>query len=244
MNINLILTNKTVLTGIAGAVGACAAGVGGYFLGRHMERSKLCVDETRLREQNATIKELRRQNGALKLKLTEMKADKKAAEAPLVSEVPSTFASSDRTPSEPKKNYTAYSKKEQEAINEVVEAENQFDYDAEANKRSRGMPYNISEEQLVEKTDDIVYAPVTYTYFEGDDILLDEDGDVMKQYEEIVGYNNLRFGYGTTDDRICYVRNDDLELQIEIVLEDGCYYSQNELGHSDGPKVRKFRTFD
>jgi len=68
------------------------------------------------------------------------------------------------------------------------------------------------------------YAQVTYVYYAGDDVLVDEDKTPLAARDEVVVRNfEGRFGHGSDDHNILYVRNPVLELDIEICRTPGSY---------------------
>jgi hypothetical protein len=56
---------------------------------------------------------------------------------------------------------------------------------------------------------------VTLMYYAGDDILVDELDVPIYNYQKIVG--ELKFGHGSQDPNIVYVRNEKLQLEYEIL---------------------------
>ena len=111
--------------------------------------------------------------------------------------------------------------------------------------RDPSVPYIVDKDEFF--TNEPEYQQVTLTYYEGDDILADER-DRPQDDKSIVGENNLeRFGVGSGDPNIVYVRNEVLELDFEICHSDG-KYTELVLGffeHSDSrDKIRRFRGDD
>jgi len=90
-----------------------------------------------------------------------------------------------------------------------------WDYDAEVKARAEaeGEPYVIHQD---ERNEDPGYNTVVYTYYAVDDVVTDEDNRPLPHAQEIIGINNLKFGHGTDDDDVVFVRNEDLELEMEI----------------------------
>jgi len=79
----------------------------------------------------------------------------------------------------------------------------------------------------------------TLTYFEGDDVLCKDDDTVIRDQDATVGLGNLsKFGHGSGDPNIVYVRNEELKVDLEIVHSDGKYavdvagFKEDELQHS------------
>lgn len=89
-----------------------------------------------------------------------------------------------------------------------------WDYRKELANRVDGEPYVIHQNEFMSR--DSNYTHVAYTYYEGDDVLVDENNRPLPHADIIVGVNNLRFGVGTDDDDVVFVRNDRLERDMEI----------------------------
>lgn len=114
-----------------------------------------------------------------------------------------------------------------------------FDYEAEIANRSEDKPYIISYEEFTAGEKD--YTQNTLTWYEGDDTLTDDKDQPIPDSDMVVGDENLqRFGHGSKDSRIVYVRNDVMELDFEVLKNPGAY-AQAVLGftHSDRPGSRK-----
>jgi hypothetical protein len=119
-----------------------------------------------------------------------------------------------------------------------------FNYAVELPRRSKEYPYVIHVDEFLACEKD--YDQVSITYYEGDDILADEKDVPIPKPDEIVGESNLlRFGHGSKDNRVVYVRNEILELEFEILHRDG-KFSREVLGfieHSEPRgRPRKFRS--
>jgi len=67
------------------------------------------------------------------------------------------------------------------------------------------------------------YSKVEYTYYEGDNVLVGEDDRPLPDVNGTVGLGNLRFGHGAQDDDVVFVRNDKLNLEMEITRVRGQY---------------------
>lgn len=113
------------------------------------------------------------------------------------------------------------------------------------NKRDRDRPYIISHDEFYNGDED--YQQNTLTYFEGDDVLVDERDQPIRHLSKIVGESNLQFGKESNDPNIVYIRNHELEVDFEVCRSNG-KYTEEVLGfvqHEDAPpKVRKFRMDD
>jgi hypothetical protein len=100
-------------------------------------------------------------------------------------------------------------------VEEVLPSEGSWDYELEIARRVFNQPYVIHQDELHEKQDE--YSRVIYTYYAGDDVLVDEEnGHPLPHADIIVGLNNLKFGHGSDDENVVFVRNDKLEQDMEI----------------------------
>lgn len=108
-----------------------------------------------------------------------------------------------------------------------------WSYPDERNRRSPDTPYIIHQDEYTQNETD--YMQVTYTYFAGDDVLVDTDDTILNNRETLIGSNTLnRFGHGSDDVNILYVRNDHLQLDIEICRSSRSYEQEVQgLEHSD-----------
>ena len=131
------------------------------------------------------------------------------------------------------------------AINIFSQPDDEFDYDEEVKKRTPERPYIITQEEyfLAEGG----HEQVTITYYEGDDVLADERDQPVPEPDRVVGEDNLtRFGHGSKDKNIVYVRNERLGAEYEVVRSGGSF-SREVLGfveHSDGRRRRSHRRGD
>lgn len=125
---------------------------------------------------------------------------------------------------------------------------NVFDYQAELKIREENpeRPYIISEEEFNEAEKE--YENGQLTYYEGDDTLADEKDMTVQDPDLIVGDDNLmRFGYGSSDKNIVYIRNDEREVDFEVVRHEGKYQvvvlgfedPDKALQHAHRPRSRR-----
>lgn len=99
---------------------------------------------------------------------------------------------------------------------EGAEIVHEWDWHEERRKRSPEIPYVIHYDER----HDLDYQSLTLTYYEGDDVLCNERDEVIdpEGRDDMIGEKNLdRFGHGSNDAAIVYVRNDKLELVFELV---------------------------
>lgn len=132
-----------------------------------------------------------------------------------------------------------------------------WDQDVEDARRAQlenGVPYVISEMEHEENAPG--HEQATLTWYEKDQVLLDDKDEIVDNVDYVAGEDNLlRFGEGTMDKNLLYVRNDRITLDLEIIRSFGSYAeevlgeSPTELRHSSDSNrgrrpVRKFRGTD
>lgn len=90
-------------------------------------------------------------------------------------------------------------------------------------------PYVISPEEFGEYED---YGAVSLTYY-ADKVLADEDDEIVDDIDYIIGEDSLNH-FGEYEDDSVFVRNDRLECDYEILLDERNYY---DIVHDDTPMV-------
>lgn len=98
----------------------------------------------------------------------------------------------------------------------VVEeaAAGMWSYEEEIAARTPDEPYVIHQNEFAHGESG--YNQVTYTYYATDDVLVGEDERPIPHGDLVVGQNNLKWGHGTDDIDVVFVRNDKLEIEMEI----------------------------
>lgn len=124
------------------------------------------------------------------------------------------------------------------------QADVEWDQDREENIRLEQIdkPYVISVREYSESD----YRNSSLAYFAEDGVLIDEREQPIPDIDAVINEANLeRFGHGSNDRRIVYVRNDKLEMDFEVVRSEGSY-AKEVLGlqHEEGPPIRRFRMSD
>lgn len=115
----------------------------------------------------------------------------------------------------------------------------------EESKRSEDAPYVISKDEYFANEPE--HQQETVTYYRGDDVIADMEDNAVPIHEVdiTVGEDNLhRFGHGSEDERVVYVRNDRMEIDYEVVLHDGKFAHEvaGFIKHSDeGSRTRNRR---
>lgn len=122
-----------------------------------------------------------------------------------------------------------------------------WDYETENAKRGLVNPFIIHHDEYM--INEPEHEQVSLTYFSGDDVLVDERDQVMREVESTVGLEHLqKFGHGSEDPDIVYVRNPRLEVDYEISKSDGTFatevhgFQDDELQH--GERHQRRRRFD
>ncbi|HMT90009.1 MAG TPA: hypothetical protein PKC73_10250 [Dermatophilaceae bacterium] len=117
-------------------------------------------------------------------------------------------------------------------------------------ERISGEPYVISQETMF--NDETEWEKPTLSYYKGDDVLIDERGQVLDDTHRsrYVNDRHLRmFGVLSEDENIVYVRSPQISTDFEIILEPGNYKDSMYADPSfddDRPKrgVRRMRDSD
>lgn len=115
-------------------------------------------------------------------------------------------------------------------------------------ERSEDIPYVISIAEF--STDEEDFDKVTVRYFEEDDTVVSELGSDPLPIESIGKDNLLRFGVGSDDEEIVYVRNETLKIDFEVVRDEGSYTEQvlglpewNDRDVKEKPRIKKMRDY-
>ena len=93
--------------------------------------------------------------------------------------------------------------------------------------RNPDKPYVITIEDFMNPEEDYEdYDRVTITYYEGDGVLTDDADKTIPDVDKTVGTSNLRkFGKGSDNADIVYVRNERINTSFEIARVEGSYTS-------------------
>lgn len=105
-------------------------------------------------------------------------------------------------------------------------------------------PRVVTIEEFAENPKD--YDQRTITYYEGDDVLVDEHDIPIDDIDGVIGLGSLdHFGYGSRDPDIVYVRNPWISMDLEVTREKGSYEESvaGSIKHSDR-SPRRFRIDD
>ena len=133
-----------------------------------------------------------------------------------------------------------YEEKEKEAIRTSNIFAQKEENDMAIEERDSSRPYIVSQEENFENVDE--YDQITLTYFAGDDTLVDDRDDVVRDSDRIVGDVNLtKFGVGANSSNVLYIRNENLDTDFEVLRDDG-KYTEKVLGYIEHSDDRRRKT--
>lgn len=121
-----------------------------------------------------------------------------------------------------------------------------WDMEAELNTRNPVNPYVLHVDEFM--ADEMDFRQEQLTFYAGDDVLVDAQENPIYNWAELIG--ELKFGYGSNDPNVVYVRNEGIHMEWEIVREPGAYSIEvlgleaeqeveHELRHSGPLKFRR-----
>jgi hypothetical protein len=118
-----------------------------------------------------------------------------------------------------------------------------WDYEHEVNERIPTKPYIIHHDEQHEHEG---YTEMSLIYYAADDVLTDYHDTPVEDKEKVAGEANLeKFGHGSDDPNIVYIRNDVLEIEMEIVKNDGSFAEiVHGFKHGEYGSTRKARFDD
>lgn len=99
------------------------------------------------------------------------------------------------------------------------EEDDDWDFEKELAGRSRLAPFVIHKDEFY--GEEAGYSQTTFTYYAGDNIMVDEEDTPVYNHDMVVG--PLLFGHGSGDPNVFYVRNDKQKAEHEIIRDQGLY---------------------
>lgn len=108
-----------------------------------------------------------------------------------------------------------------------------WDYSEELKHRQLNprLPYVIHQDEFSQGT--VGYNKSTFTYYAPDEVLVDEGGNKIDNPARFVGVENLeKFGHGADDYDVVFIRNNALQLEIEVCRINNRSYEEHVLGLS------------
>lgn len=237
-------------------IGAGLGAAGGYFFARKRLETKynqISEDEIAEMREHYQAKTVALENTVAKPDLEEVVREQGySTEPPMAVTPPSAVveaASRDEGAEEKKQEKKEAPEPEVRNVFERDEPQEEdgWDYHTERSRRSPLRPYVIHKDEKDERED--VYDTMTWTYYEQDDVLCNEIDEVVagEDRERLIGEANLdRFGHGSGDPNIVYIRNDKSETVIELCRSPNSYAEEvHGFTHSDTSYPRHRRpSFD
>lgn len=210
--------NNAVKNALFLTAGATLGGAVGYFVTKKALQTKFEIElDEQIRDVKEYYKLLRKEGEYSQL----IKPVEELVESPKYEDVISEYSGEEET---------------EEEETEMVEP------DSEDEERNTDEPYIISVDEYMEDRDN--YDKNTVTYYEADDVLVDEREQVIPDVDSTVGSDSLtKFGHKSKDKKVVYVRNERIEADFEILL-DTRSYSETILGIRDHEEIRRMRGED
>jgi hypothetical protein len=134
--------------------------------------------------------------------------------------------------------------KEPETRVNVFRVDDSWDEEYELEHRNPDVPYVITVDEYIGAEFD--FKQSTVTYYASDDIMANESDVPIYNWNSLMG--DLRWGHGSNDKNVVYIRNESLGQEWEVLLHQGSYEVEvqglheedGELKHSQH-RVLKFR---
>lgn len=129
--------------------------------------------------------------------------------------------------------YNIFEETEKETTNDS------WDYAVEVKNRKATVPYVIHVDEFT--SDESDFEKVSLIYYAEDDVVADVRDNVIEDQELVVGIDNLnKFGHGSSNPNVVFVRNEYLKQDMEITYNDSSFAEQvHGFKHSD--KIRRGR---
>lgn len=130
-------------------------------------------------------------------------------------------------------DFAAYSDEELEGgetsmINVFAEEDTDWDYEIECQNRTPHLPYVIHRDEFF--GDEMGWdSQSTLTWYEGDEVLVDERDNVLSNPPSFIG--NPVFGHGSGDPNVVYVRNEKFQAEYEVLRDPGSFEMDILGGH-------------
>lgn len=121
-------------------------------------------------------------------------------------------------------------------VNVFATTDSTWDYEAELSTRTPDLPYVLHKDEFF--NDEMGFTQSTVTYYQGDDMVADESDTQIYAYQKVLG--ELKFGHGSEDQNVVYIRNERLRLEWEVLLSTD-HFSVAVLGNTI---ERKFEEAD
>lgn len=110
-----------------------------------------------------------------------------------------------------------------------------WDQEEELANRSEESPYIIHQDEYIAQEKG--YKQEVLTWYAGDDVLTDEQEQPISNADDLVGLEHMsKFGHGTDDFNVLFVRNDRVRMEYEICRMSTSYEEEVQgLSNDDEP---------
>lgn len=126
----------------------------------------------------------------------------------------------------------------EDGINPVYKKGADWDYAMEVKARDPRFPYVIHYDEWQENPHE--HDKEDLTFYEGDEVLADDNDKVVEHADEAIGLSNLEFfGHGSGDPNVVFIRNEVREIDYEIARSNGMY--AQEVHGFDPDQIRDIR---
>jgi hypothetical protein len=115
-----------------------------------------------------------------------------------------------------------------------IEHDDGWDHEVQAAQREGQRIYQINYQEFW--NNEFQYDQETATYYKKDDVLADAVESPIDNYASLFG--TFVFGLGTDNPNVAYVRNHDLEMEWEILLDEGSY-AEEVLGQTIAEEIAR-----
>ena len=116
-----------------------------------------------------------------------------------------------------------------------TESPTEWDWEAEKALRTEGGTYVIHKDEYGETDNN----ETTLSYYAGDDVLCDQSDRIVDNQHSLVGDCLDKFGHGSHDRNVVYVRNEALALDMEVIKSDRTYAEEvHGFKHEDTTRKR------
>lgn len=136
-----------------------------------------------------------------------------------------------------------------EARDEAAAAIEVWDYAKELKSRDPRYPYVVHLDEWQENSSE--YEKMDLTYYEGDEVLANDRDQALGDTEDAIGIDNLaKFGHGSGDPNVVFIRNDVREVLYEVNRSGGMYaqevhgFDPDQIQHSDYQSRRRMKFDD
>lgn len=250
-NISNLLQKRSVVAGLVGAVAFTAGATAGYILGKRNAVTIVPAETSSTPEQLAIDFETNEvvligEGDTLIPKYTTVK-DLSSIITPVVVEDDEFVHPVD----EFERNLlngddTSEPEAEPAVVNIFAIDDPDWDYEIELNNRDNETPYILHKDEFF--AEEMGFRQTTVTYYAGDDIMSDEAETPVYDYNKLMG--PLKWGHGSGDPNVVYVRNEKTRQEWEVILHTGRYevevlgneyvnaLAEDELRHSNNRRFR------